>query len=301
MKNLIRMTWNRYVPYKFRECLSIGKRLKLRQIDFDKKILQIEENYGDCQDVEIQQCISFMRQHKKINVFNGAFTTKYDKVDIDVNRDKDGFPYVLWEGKELYFPQSFSDAETRDYTRRLMIEQDIDSPHCYLDDICNVNKEDIVFDCGGAEGNFALSIIDKIKYVVIFECEEQWIRALEKTFEKYKDKVTIAKHFVCGKTEGDYISLDEYAERNNIWPTFVKMDIEGAEIDALQGMRKIIHNQNNLKCSICTYHRKNDLEEIKDLLKENFTWKISNGYMLLENEQGIYFARGLIRCMKKMM
>lgn len=85
---------------------------------------------------------------------------------------------------------------------------------------------------------------------------------------------------------------------------FIKMDIEGAEIEALAGARRVIEN-NNLKLVLCCYHRQNDEENIKVMLKEEFNLEITKGYMLFWNNEGLenlkppYFRRGVIRATKK--
>lgn len=54
-----------------------------------------------------------------------------------------------------------------------------------------------------------------------------------------------------------------YAE----WPTFIKMDIEGAEQEALKGARRIICEKRP-KLAICVYHKPDDLYEIMRILHE---------------------------------
>lgn len=50
-------------------------------------------------------------------------------------------------------------------------------------------------------------------------------------------------------------------------PTFIKMDIEGAEMEALKGSQKIIQAYRP-KLAICIYHRPEDLFEIPLFIKE---------------------------------
>ena len=58
-------------------------------------------------------------------------------------------------------------------------------------------------------------------------------------------------------------------------PTFMKMDIEGAETESLKGSRKIIERYRP-KLAICIYHKPEDLFEIPILLRE-----MRNDYRLL--------------------
>lgn len=60
------------------------------------------------------------------------------------------------------------------------------------------------------------------------------------------------------------VALDEYLAGEPV--TLIKMDIEGAEIKALEGARETIR-RHRPKMAICTYHRESDLWEIPLLLK----------------------------------
>jgi len=60
------------------------------------------------------------------------------------------------------------------------------------------------------------------------------------------------------------VSIDEALYGFN--PTFIKMDIEGAEIDALNGAKETII-KNHPQLAICVYHRLSDIWEIPLLIK----------------------------------
>lgn len=65
------------------------------------------------------------------------------------------------------------------------------------------------------------------------------------------------------KNKVDVIALDEYVREK---VTFIKMDIEGAELEALKGAKKILL-KDKPKLAICIYHKKEDLWEIPFYIK----------------------------------
>jgi len=62
-----------------------------------------------------------------------------------------------------------------------------------------------------------------------------------------------------GDLEVSCLPLDEVL--SDCIPTLLKMDIEGAEMDALAGARKVIHDNTPI-LAICVYHRQDDLWRI---------------------------------------
>ncbi len=73
--------------------------------------------------------------------------------------------------------------------------------------------------------------------------------------------------FVLGSSENVYTvpvtSLDAYFKGmpTNRWPTFIKMDIEGAEREALLGAAEVIKARKP-KLAICAYHKTEDVYEL---------------------------------------
>lgn len=57
------------------------------------------------------------------------------------------------------------------------------------------------------------------------------------------------------------IRLDDWCAENNVEPTFIKMDIEGAELSALKGCAETIKRLKP-KLAICLYHKFEDMWEI---------------------------------------
>ena len=64
--------------------------------------------------------------------------------------------------------------------------------------------------------------------------------------------------------EIDCIAIDDYFKGLNIG--FIKMDVEGAELEALKGSKKIISNLKP-KLAISVYHKARDLIDIPLFLK----------------------------------
>jgi hypothetical protein len=208
--------------------------------------------------------------------------------------------YVFHYGKKMYFPKTWNDDSICDYYNGLLIEQDINSPHRYeTPDFC-VKDGDVIADIGAAEGIWALTYAEKAAKIYLFECEAQWIKALEKTFEPWKEKVVMINKYISNVTDENKITLDEFLCGRSI--NFIKADIEGAEIQLLEGAKDVLTKQNNLKLLLCAYHRKNDDVLLKQYLeKYGFQTEYSNGYMLFIPDPDLdepYIRRGLIRAKK---
>ncbi len=62
-------------------------------------------------------------------------------------------------------------------------------------------------------------------------------------------------------------SLDNYAASKNIVPSFFKLDIEGAELQAIEGARATL-THNKPKIALSAYHEPNDIWQIPELVNE---------------------------------
>ncbi len=220
-------------------------------------------------------------QNNKLSVFPYTFPEKYSPEGIVLEKDLEkGLLYTLWEGKKLYFKNGHERRKAQVYFNSLLLEQDPLSPHRYLTDNFDVSVGDVIVDVGAAEGNFSLSVIEKVKQVYIFEVEKDWIKALEATFEPWKEKVKITQKYVSDIDNEQCIRLDTYF-KDNQQVNFIKADVEGAEVQVINGAKGVINEQKDLKIAICTYHRQNDAQILDRLLKaQGFMNHFSDKYMI---------------------
>jgi len=77
-----------------------------------------------------------------------------------------------------------------------------------------------------------------------------------------------------GKAQVECVTLEENLTDLHITPTYIKMDIEGSELDALTGARNIIINETPI-LAICLYHRFDDLWRIPLFIRS-----LTDGYRL---------------------
>ena len=135
-----------------------------------KKILKHFESLPENEvNDEQKEVIGFLKNNP-VKIFPYPFHFNYSPENIEVLYDQQlGMRYVLLEGKRLYFKKRWRDKRIKRAYSDLLREQDLNSPHRYLTDSFTVGNDDVVADIGAAEGNFSLSVIEKIKKVYIFE------------------------------------------------------------------------------------------------------------------------------------
>jgi hypothetical protein len=139
--------------------------------------------------------------------------------------------------------------------------------------------------------------------VFLFECDEKWIEALNQTFAPWKNKIEIINKYISDKTEGDFVTLDDFiGGRGGVY--FIKADIEGGELSLLRGAQKTLAAQTASKLVLCTYHKQEDAREFDKILTENgFSTEFSKGYLLCINADNFtapYLRRGVIRAGKRL-
>lgn len=222
-------------------------------------------------------------------------------MDSEVN-----MPYVIHNGKRLYFPSQIK-LEQAKYLYRNYIENECilggcyreKEPHKYESESVKVADGDLLLDIGCAEALFTLEHIEKIKKAYLVESDPYWADALNATFKPYADKVTIVQKYISDKDTEESTTLETLLKNEVTDNIFIKMDIEGCEHLVIKSSVKFLASIKNAKIACCTYHRGNDFNEISALLKGNgFSIEASDGYMIFplgDELRPPYFRKGVLR------
>jgi len=132
---------------------------------------------------EIGSVLNYLSR-KPISVFPYDFQDEYiaDKIEVFKDQQK-GLRYVLLDGKRLYFKKRWGKKKIQNLYNLLSKEQDIRSPHRYLTEQFGFDNGEVLVDVGAAEGNFALSVVEKALRITLFKADKEWIEPLNATFE----------------------------------------------------------------------------------------------------------------------
>jgi len=241
-------------------------------------------------------------------VYPYPFCGKYlrDTGRVAVRRGTDGLPCVMHGDQRLFFPAHWGKTAMGDSLisykyRYLCMEQDPESPHCYLTPALRAMAFDTLVDAGCAEGMLALEMIDRVERVLLVECDRAWLPALEATFAPWKHKTTIVPKKLGDTDSGDSVTLQTLARTYNIRNALVKLDVEGYERQALAGAGELREYARALLC--CTYHRADDAAALAgELARRGYRLEFSRGYMLFASPppwlplpEPPYFRKGLVR------
>lgn len=229
---------------------------------------------------EIREMVEYIKKKDRFGMMNCELTQDYSKLSPDIfyNKSVQMF-YLLEGGHKLYFANGFDEEKTLNMYRSLKREQDIKSPHRYLEeeDINIIKRQKakgkkiVLYELGAMEGMFSLGLIDMVDEVHIFECSSGWISALKNTFYPWKDKVKIVNKSVSDYSDRTHICMNDYCvQSTSTLNTYiiVKMDIEGNERFALKGMKDFLEKASHFMLFVCTYHKQDDEEMVRKLFSD---------------------------------
>ncbi len=249
---------------------------------------------------QIREGLEYLRCHK-YTPLPFRWAGKYDNYNPEVFRDSSNqHLYVMFEGKRMYFPGSFSGTSVIWSVRAAMREQDRQSPHLYLTPDFQPEQGSLIIDAGVAEGNFALSVIEKAEKLVLVECDPGWMEALRLTFAPWKEKVLFIEKYMSDSAGESTISIDELLKDHVDGNVFIKLDIEGYEMKALAGMKRLMESGRKVRMAVCTYHHHNDYRDIRSALEEyGFNCTPTEGFVLFFHEgEEPSFRKVLLRAEK---
>ena len=163
----------------------------------------------------------------------------------------------------------------------------------YEPDIFMNNKNDVFVDLGAFIGDSIFSYInnygENYKKIYAYEVSKKNFKTLQSNMNSENFSNIILKNKAVGKENG-YMFIEEHEDSssikiNNVGDennevevvtidndidddvTFIKMDIEGAEQDAILGCKNTIQ-KNHPKLAICTYHGYEDIWKIPLLIND---------------------------------
>lgn len=222
---------------------------------------------------ELLLCIfsNFLNKDKP-SIYSGLMSIKYFNLLCDSIIKNNIYPEIIYpnlpDAKKVITHFKASTFLLHQYT--------------YKDIVC-IENGDICFDIGACLGDTSI-YMNKYgaKDIYAFEIDKENIKCLKQTLFNLSihDNVKIIQKAISNnecnmyytpveknigagyisniKSQNSYLinitTIDNFCEVENIIPTFIKMDIEGAELDAINGAHNII-SQYNPKLAISIYHK----------------------------------------------
>jgi FkbM family methyltransferase len=178
------------------------------------------------------------------------------------------------------------------------------NPHYYTHKACDITPEDVVVDAGASEGFFTEFALRRGARVLIVEPSSIYVEALARTFADEIDsghvhvrrallgasdeKVQVTVHpcgWVTDEDPGDdpgfttewvdQITLDTLAEDSPFGALdFIKMDVEGAERDAIRGGTRMLRRWRP-RLSLAVYHHPTGFLDLRrDLRKLSLNYRV---------------------------
>lgn len=159
----------------------------------------------------------------------------------------------------------------------------------FPNNIIKITDNETFVDCGAYDGDTIKEFlkVTKGRYdkIYAFEPDIKNLEALNKNYSKYSDieihgagiwssrtilrfnanKGTASLIDIIGETTINVDTIDNIVNDNIV--TYIKMDIEGAEFEALKGAENTIKKYKP-KLAVCVYHKIEDLIDIPQLLKK---------------------------------
>jgi FkbM family methyltransferase len=181
----------------------------------------------------------------------------------------------------LFWPKSLSLFDLHKVVTECFCEDD---SHFYEVPETRVAPNDVVLDCGAAEGIFSLRVLGRAQRIIAFEPRPLFIKSMKKTFAQHASKVSIQPYALSDVEGNAFLSgtslygtvvndtiidnipiqittIDKWAEQSGLRVNFIKGDLESFEYRMLRGGAETIR-LDKPKIAITVYHQGNNWQEI---------------------------------------
>lgn len=259
----------------------------------------------------------------KIDVWNMGFQ-KWQIIDHSLLEEKISPSYLIEHKEEIYETYHLlSDEKSKKvFLKKLeymvqYIQIDFEADHkMYVDsEIVSLDTDEVIIDAGAYDGDTARMFRQKTgEKASIYSFEPDRCNYKKLTDSVREDKKIYTENmglwnerktllFTDSKNGSSHIQdngtvkievtdLDSYCDDKGIIPTYIKMDIEGAEFEALNGAKSIISKYAPV-LAVCLYHKPEDIFEIPRLAHD-----ICSEYMLYIRHYSGYRTDTLLYAIK---
>lgn len=270
------------------ECISPNTLLEMREkvvVVISAGTEALEKMYEQLVDMQMPYIV----KHSESQLF-GELTQKVTDFDVsaEVVEEKMRAVFDILEDKlsqkVLYYRFKYL-VSKREEMNQINFGEIYTPDQYFIEGGKYLQKGEGIIDCGAFDGDTLRYLMDCVGYqefdrYVCYELDPDTFQALQQNTEQYPEElkrrivlrpygVGGAKGKVCldeitGKC-GEVVTLDEMELGHKV--SFLKMDIEGAELETLQEASKVIE-ESKPQCAICIYHKISDMWTIPLLLHE---------------------------------
>lgn len=222
-----------------------------------------------------------------------------DKFDEDININIEKYEKIFNSLHDSRSKEEFKKVTNFKYHFDLsyMCDFEMRIQEQYFEDFLKIDENEVFFDVGSYDGLTSIEFIKKSKNkyrnIMIFEPDYKNIKKIESQ-DFLEERIKIYPIGLSDEKKRVKFISDNYASKicedgdheiqleklDNISfenpPTFIKMDIEGEELNAIRGAKKTII-KHHPKLAICVYH------------KPSHTWEIVETIMSYRNDYDLYF------------
>lgn len=238
----------------------------------------------------------------------------YELYDLDLLMEH----YEGYKWAYEFFEDSLSKRIVLERMKGYLFHHKMDSccsTNQYFDEqVIKLSDEEIFVDGGGFTGDTCLEFIrhtnGKYKFIYGFEPElknfEQALKNLESypivefvpkglwhqdDVQSFSSESSSSKIVNTGGYSIALTSLDSFFKQRpaSEWPTFIKLDIEGAEKQALIGAEQVIRRAHP-KLAVCIYHKPEDIYELPRMLASMGEYKFSLRHYSMTDVETVLYA-----------